>query len=253
MYFNNPDFLGGPSGVRSEITPMFSSGIYSPGYVNHNDFSIRWMKSTYFPAGAYRFMGVADDGIQFIVDNVHVLDRLDGPAMAFHQSNDVTLSAGNHRVVVNYVERGDNAQSKAWWSPVPAPGQPSLADDSVGNLIRGGSGGDWIGQSFGFNGGSYLLRSGNAYAEWRPLLTQDGMFDVAVYIPAGATSSSVTYLIDHNNTVDRVTINQTQFVNQWVSLGAFQFNATGLEAITLTKWQPKWRGHGRDTEFFNNR
>ncbi len=233
LYFNNPNFLGGPGGVRSEIAPVFNSDSYSPGYVNHNDFSIRWMKNAYFPAGTYRFMGIADDGLQFIVDNVHVLDRLDSQANLFHQSHNVTLSAGNHLVVINYVERGDKAYSKAWWGPVPDTGQPSLADDSVGNLIRSGSANDWIAQATGFNGGSYLLKQGvAASAEWHPLLVQDGTFDVAVYVPSGATATSATYIIDHAGRQDRVTINQAANQNRWVSLGVFQFDANGLETIS---------------------
>ena len=235
LYFNNPNFLGGPSGVRSEIAPAFDSGIYSPDYVNHNDFSIRWMKNANFPAGTYRFMGIADDGIQFIVDNVHVLDRLDSQANLFHQSQNVTLSAGNHLIIINYVERGDKAHSKAWWSPLPAAGQPSLADDSVGNLIRYGNAVDWIAQASGFNGGSYLLKQGvAASAEWHPLIIQDGTFDVSVYVPSGATATSVTYIIDHAARQDRVTINQAANQNRWVSLGSFQFDANGLESISVS-------------------
>ncbi len=238
-YYNNPHRFGGPVFVQSELSPVFNAGIFSPAFgVNHNEFSARWMKNAAFAVGSYRFGVVSDDGVAIFVAGNPVLNALVEQNATFHQSDPIAITAGTHLVTVDYFEMWDNAQLKVWWAQAPATGATAVSDESSGSVIRTGSASAWQSQSSGYGGHSYYLNNvtsaATASAEWHMALPDAGQYEVLVYIPgANATTRAAQYSIEHNGAIDQVTLNQSQFLNQWVSLGTFQFSGSGAEVVSM--------------------
>ncbi len=70
---------------------------------------------------------------------------------------------------------------------------------------------------------------------WRPDLPADGQYEVLAYIPNyHATTRNATYRIAHSQGTERVTINQNEYYNEWVSLGSYPFSAQMPAAVRLS-------------------
>ncbi len=70
------------------------------------------------------------------------------------------------------------------------------------------------------------------YATWKPKLSRDGAYEVLVYIPF-SNATKVIYKVFHKDGMDTVVINQKIYASQWVSLGKFNFLATGNGYVRL--------------------
>lgn len=111
-YFNNLTLAGTP--VHSEVTSNID---YDWGYgsqhasINSDNFSARATKSSDYMSGTYRFSVTADDGVRLNVDGVTVIDKWidQGPTTYTH---DLTLSQGNHTIVIEYYEKAVGATLK---------------------------------------------------------------------------------------------------------------------------------------------
>jgi RHS repeat-associated protein len=118
QYYDNKDLAGGRairSATDSSIFFNWDSG--APAGLNSPDnFSIRWSGNLIVPnTGGYTFTVYSDDGSRLIIDGTKVLDRwADGATGA--SSQPITLSAGLHRIVLEYYEHGDLAQIQLYWS-----------------------------------------------------------------------------------------------------------------------------------------
>jgi PA14 domain-containing protein len=162
-YFNNVGLSGTPVMVRddsSSSTPFFAHdwGTGSPSAscgVNSDNFSARWTRRQYFDAGQYRFTLRTDDGVRLYVDDVLRLDRWYDQGATNH-SVDLTLSAGQHNLRVEYYERGGGAVAQIYWERTgggsttptisgysfdrtPRPSQPFNGTISGSNFVVGGT------------------------------------------------------------------------------------------------------------------
>ncbi|MGQ9903146.1 MAG: PA14 domain-containing protein, partial [Anaerolineae bacterium] len=108
-YFNNPTLAGNPAFTRNDPAINFNWGSQSPDpRLNADGFSARWTRRLYFDAGLYRFTVRVDDGARVFVNGVMVIDEWrDGSAREV--STDLTLSAGDHDLRIEYYERGGAA------------------------------------------------------------------------------------------------------------------------------------------------
>ncbi len=168
-YFNNTSLSGAPVLVRDDTLPNsrfldFNWRLASPSEecgVNSDNFSVRWTRSVAFAGGAYRFTVTADDGVRLFIDGQERLNRWSDQPLTNH-SVDVQLSAGNHRIVLEYYERWGSAAIKLSWQQHPCfadvsadhwrgeyfnndalTGQPAMVrDEGDGALFF-----DWRGQS----------------------------------------------------------------------------------------------------------
>ena len=116
-YFDNPDLSGTLAFVRDDAAIDFDWGEGSPGAgLGAGHFSVRWTGKATFADDTYRFYTLTDDGVRLWVDGQLVIDDWsDHPAT--HRSADVTLSAGQHDIKMEYYEGTGLALAKLWWVP----------------------------------------------------------------------------------------------------------------------------------------
>jgi hypothetical protein len=240
QYFNNKDLSGSPVLTRTDADIRFDwgTGAPAPGLPADN-FSVRWTRDVYFSAGTYNFFAKHDDGVRLWVDDALVIDFWhDQPAMT--HSGTRTLSAGTHRVRVEYYEHTGLASIVVWWSvdgfeppPTPGPGGEVVVDNTSAGFLWGGplksrhTAYQGVGGSFYWTYNSTINPIN--YGKWTPRLSAAGNYEVFAYIPGNyATSANVRYrILHHGQRNDRV-IGQYFYNNQWVSLGTYYFDAANV-------------------------
>ncbi len=121
-YFNNRYLQGAPLFVRHDVDVNFDWGFGSPGGgLWNDDFSIRWTRTLYFPAGNYRFSTITDDGVRLQVDNHVIIDQWYDQGAVAHKA-DIYLLEGQHTVIMEYYEHGGRAMARLSWETVgPGP------------------------------------------------------------------------------------------------------------------------------------
>lgn len=118
-YYDNIKLSGDPLLVRDDAAIDFDWGKGSPAVgVPRDNFSVRWTQTIDFDPGTYLFKGQADGGIRVAVDGDLVIDE-------WHPSNGDTVYeqsvdlSGEHKLTVEYFDRGRDALAKFWWEPAP--------------------------------------------------------------------------------------------------------------------------------------
>lgn len=129
-YFNNAYLSGDPVLSRRESRINYDWGYGSPdSRVKVDWFTVRWSMERDFNGGKYRFTAEVDDGVRVYVDGKLKLDKW------FAQSRtkytfDMDLDAGEHKIVVEYLERTTLAFMRFDFRRVEAAQRPP-----VGNVI----------------------------------------------------------------------------------------------------------------------
>jgi len=237
-YFNNRDLSGSPTLTRTDADLRFDWGNGSPASgLSADNFSARWTRDIYFPAGTYNFFAKHDDGLRLWVDNALVIDYWhDQPAQT--HSGTRALSAGTHRVKVEYYEHTGFASVVVWWDvdgiePPPGPGTSVTVDNTDSGFLWGGPYKTRHTAHLGVGGSLYWTYNSQFspinYGRWTPHLSGAGNYEVLVYIPRDyATSAQVRYRILHNGGRHDRIVNQAMYSDQWVSLGTYYFNAANV-------------------------
>jgi hypothetical protein len=120
-YYANRDLDDAPVLVRSDNAIDFAWDTASPDpAVPADNFSVRWTRSLGFSAGNYRFFTSTDDGVRLFVDGTLLIDKWYDQKLPNTHSGDRYLAAGQHTVVVEYYEHGDQAHAHAWWKKLDA-------------------------------------------------------------------------------------------------------------------------------------
>jgi hypothetical protein len=146
-YFNNATFAGTPVLTRCEATIDHDWGGESPGPgVNADGYTVRWTATQVHTAGAHLFTATVDDGVRVFVDGTALIDQWnDGGARTFTALQ--TLTAGVHRIRVDYYEAGGDAVAKFSWSNLGEPEEPGGSECEAGefeatyyaNIVLGGA------------------------------------------------------------------------------------------------------------------
>ena len=121
-YFNNRNLEGSPVDVQYVDAINFDWGRNAPtSNVNRDKFSVRWTGSVNFTDGLYRFRTAdVDDGMRILVDNENILDLWKRKWPWYGNQRVLkTMTAGKHKVVVEYREDWGNAKAKAFWEKAP--------------------------------------------------------------------------------------------------------------------------------------
>jgi len=127
-YYNNNQFAGTPTVVRYDSAINFDWGQGAPhAQICADNFSVRWTRSLWLNTGTWRFTATTDDGVRLYVDDVLVIDQWqEQPATTY--TADVPLTAGYHKVRMEYFELTGPASAHLSWSlvgglgPCPTPG-----------------------------------------------------------------------------------------------------------------------------------
>ena len=117
-----------------------------------------------------------------------------------------------------------------------------VVDSEAGDQHEGGAftrsaTAHWFPSYFGWQGTSlytFASRTETEWGEWRPRLPQAGRYDVQVWIPSfHATTTAARYSVTHQDGTATVTLDQSRFNDEWVSLGRFAFGPQGA-VVRLT-------------------
>jgi hypothetical protein len=122
-YFNNRDLSGAPILIRNDGARAldFDWALGGPAPecgVGVDDFAARWTRTAAFAAGSYRFTITADDGVRLLIDGQEQLNQWREQPLSTH-TVDVALTAGNHRITLEYFERLGSAIVKLAWAAHP--------------------------------------------------------------------------------------------------------------------------------------
>ncbi len=118
-YWSNDQLSGAPVRCRNDAAVDFNWGVGSPSAeVPTDHFSARWTRTVNFNAGTYRFHLRGDDGVRLWVDDTLLIDEWRTQS-ATDFSALIPLSAGSHKLKVEYFESTNNAEVKLWWEVAP--------------------------------------------------------------------------------------------------------------------------------------
>jgi hypothetical protein len=262
QYYANKDLSGSPNLTRTDADLNFDWGLGAPapGLPNDN-FSVRWTREVYFSAGTYHFFARTDDGVRLWVDGELVIDYWRDQPATTHRGTRM-LSAGTHRLQIEYYEHTQYASIAVWWTgdgavPPSGPGGPSGPGNPPGPDDQPGPGGKptprdvvvvdngdagflWGGPlksrheaQGGVGGDFFWTYNGNVdpvnYGRWTPRLPAPRKYEVLVHIPSSfGTSARVRYRILHDGDRHDRIVNQDQYSDQWVNLGTYYFNAANI-------------------------
>ncbi len=105
---------------RQDAAINFNWGTGSPGTgVGADNFSVRWEGDWSFSAGTYRFSTTSDDGSRVYVDGNLVVNHWSDHGATTLTGN-ISLTAGTHRVKVEYYEAGGDASANVSWTLLPS-------------------------------------------------------------------------------------------------------------------------------------
>jgi hypothetical protein len=250
-YFDNKDLSGSPELTRTDTDLRFDWGTGAPASgLSADDFSVRWTADVDFQADTYDFFARHDDGVRVWVDGALIIDSWHDQPATTH-SGTRTLSADTHHIRVEYYEHTGLASLVVWWSTdglEPPDGPPHRPPDGPPSGPPGGPGGrvivDNTDPDFLWGGplrsrevaqlgmGNNLYWTYNTtfwpvnYGRWTPQLPIARDYEVFVHIPGRyATSTKVRYRVLHNGERHDRIVDQSQYSEQWVSLGTYYFNA----------------------------
>ena len=241
QYYPNRDLAGPPAFTRVDPDLRFDwgNGAPAPGFPADN-FSIRWVRDIYFPAGTYNFFAQHDDGMRLWVDGALIIDAWYDQS-ATPRSRTYTIGDGVHRFQVEYYEHADRASIVLGVGPGGAPPPPPPPSSGTEVLVDNTDAGfQWGGPlksryvaSQGIGGNLYwTYNSTNQpynYGKWMPRLPAAGQYEIWVYLPRDyGNSGSVRYRILHNDWRHDRLINQNWYSDQWVSLGTYGFNGANI-------------------------
>lgn len=234
-YYNNMTLSGAPvvQRVDAQVDFDWSTGSPAPA-IPPDSFSARWTGIFSFPAdGDYTFHVYVDDGVRVSLDGWVILDEWYPQAPTNH-SMTRAVSAGAHEIKVEYFEQGGIALITFGWHPAAAAADV-IVDDLSPQFTKGGP---FYQAAIGYNGHIYWTRNATSTQEnwgrWKPVLPVAGQYEVYVYIPSNhGTTRFARYSTFHNAKWNTVTVNQYIYYDAWVSLGTFDFNASGNEFVFL--------------------
>ncbi len=125
QYFANRDLGGLPTLIQTETTPTHNWGNGSPIVsIPPDNFSARWTSTQNLAAATYRVAVRADDGVRVFVDGVAVIDQWHTD-LGQRYTADVTLGAGLHNFMIEYVEASGLAFLEYGFTPLSAVVPPT--------------------------------------------------------------------------------------------------------------------------------
>jgi uncharacterized protein YkwD/chitodextrinase len=126
-YYSNTTLSGNPVLARTDPQINFDWGFSLPApAVPAGPYSVRWQGDFTFTAGTYTFTAMTSDGMRLYVDDTLVLNRwYDQPAYIYSVRQ--TMTAGTHRITVEYYDNNGYAIAHlTWQNTTPATQPPAI-------------------------------------------------------------------------------------------------------------------------------
>jgi len=126
-YYDNPYLIGPAKLLRQDRGINYNWGTQVPATgLPADNFSVRWTARPTFDAGKYRFYMTADDAANVTIDfSVHIISSISSPKPGQTYTADVTMSAGQHHVQIDYQESIGNAYINFYWQKLDSTGNPT--------------------------------------------------------------------------------------------------------------------------------
>jgi len=147
QFYNTPDLTGPVVATATYLDALnenWGSGQPTDGLgntltaVNADNFSARFTATVSLTAGLYEFVITADDGARLSLDGLVVLDEFASTGLTT-SSAVVNISDGPVTIIVDYVDRTDQAVLLVQWFPTTgtdlAP-TPTAAPVATGSVVR---------------------------------------------------------------------------------------------------------------------
>jgi hypothetical protein len=135
-YFQNMNLEGQPALVRQDSAIAFDWGagppVSGPGWWGDN-FSVRWERTDRFDTAVYIFAAASDDGVRMYVDGDLIIDEWTGRQGSWTVV-ERSMTAGEHRVVVEYFEETGRAAIQAGYYRKDGGGRPATATPGSASL-----------------------------------------------------------------------------------------------------------------------
>jgi hypothetical protein len=126
-FFANPNFTGPPTFTTVVCCLQFDWRGASPAPgVPGTFFTARFSQVRYFPAGVYQFVARVDDGVRLYLDGNLIMNEFREQSTRTFTAN-ANLGAGNHSIVIEYVQYGGTSNLSLYWDFLGDPGGPRAA------------------------------------------------------------------------------------------------------------------------------
>ncbi|MFN8373874.1 MAG: PA14 domain-containing protein [Anaerolineae bacterium] len=230
VYYPSQSFSGSPTVSRVETAINFNWGAGSPdAQIPADNFSARFTGTQTFTAGTYTFTLTRDDGARVYIDSQLILNHTEGGLQTFQAT--VSVSAGAHNIVVEFIEGTGNAQISFSWQAISSGvgsgtgGGTSTYGQTVTGTITAGSTNTW---TFTGNAGDVVTIAVNAGSP--PTLDPT----VTLYGPSGtqlAFNDDITTGVNLNALISNFTLPQAGTYT--IVVAGFN-NTAGPYSLTLT-------------------
>jgi hypothetical protein len=118
-YYNNMTLSGIPVLVRTDRIINFSWGTDSPaGWINADQFSVRWVRTAFFQEGVYKFTVAADDGVRLFIDERLVINQWQDQSVRSYTSILPLSHSVAHTVTLEYYENRGHATAILNWEQI---------------------------------------------------------------------------------------------------------------------------------------
>ncbi|OQX00224.1 MAG: hypothetical protein BWK73_49160, partial [Thiothrix lacustris] len=120
-FYATTDFSGDVADVMLADQINFDwAGAAPSSFVPSDRFTVRWTGNVRFEKGLYRLLTDVDDGIKVWVDDKLLIDAWSLKAPLYGKQRLLTnMTAGLHKIKVEYLENTGNAKAKIWWEKTP--------------------------------------------------------------------------------------------------------------------------------------
>ncbi len=269
IYYNNTSFSGTPALKRDDIALFDSPGAYwnkflngnwgenSPGAgVNKDDFSVRWEGAFSFDAGDYDFLTIRDDGMKVWVDGDLIFSHWEGGSAEAHLVKK-TLTAGYHKIRIEFVEYGGRAVALLKWGlhknnqlTVRYWGNIGGTDTKKDRDIRKETADGYI--SYNWRGGSPYTLWGDDFSGNNFKVTWEGDvdFEGAPYIFTAKADDKLTLWVDGAMIICADQVNATYRETLAMNQGSHHIKAEYVEDEGDASVSLKWEKISPDTFYY---
>ena len=238
-YYGDVNLTEPPLLTQTETTLDYNWGDSAPASgVPANQFSARWTRTVNFAqSGTYRFSTWSDDGIRLWVDSSLVIDAWQ-KQNAVHDGN-ISLSAGNHNIKVEYFEDSGGARVRVAWERLEATGgwTAEFYDNTTFSLpVAHTRNNEQINFDWGYNPPHARVSAENWSARWRTSTN----FSAGVIRFTMTVNGGGRLIVDGQTVIDQLTASGYKTFTADVTMTGgnhtleVQYIArTGLASITL--------------------